>query len=61
MQVGNLVRITRAGFETMVGLVREVHKEDQTVTVEWLPEAKPLIPMIERVGTDSVEVIDEIG
>ena len=61
MQVGNLVRVIRPGFDTMVGLVREVHEQNQTVTVEWLPSAKPLIPMIEEVGMNSVEVINEIG
>ena len=59
MQIGNLVRPTNTHLSDMVGLVLEVHKQDQTVTVEWLPEAKPLLPMIERIGTDSVEVVDE--
>ena len=61
MQVGNLVRSINPGFDSMIGLVREIHKEDQTITVEWMPEATPLIPMVERMGTDAVEVVNEVG
>ena len=59
MQVGNLVRPNRPGFETMIGFVHEVQEGGESIVVEWLPKALPLIPMIEKMNCSSVEVISE--
>ena len=61
MEVGNLVRPNRPGFESMIGLIHEVQDEGTSIVVEWMPEALPLIPMIETMNHSSLEVISEAG
>ena len=57
MKVGNLVRSTRRDLNSLIGLVHEVLDGGNTIVVEWLPEAKPLLPMIEKMPKYSVELV----
>jgi len=57
MKVGDLVRTTRRDLDGLVGLVQEVLDGGNTIVVEWLPEATPLLPMIEKMPKYSVELV----
>ncbi len=48
MKVGDLVYSTFTPADPWVGLIREC--TDEECVVEWLPEAKPLLPMVEKIN-----------
>ena len=57
MQVGDLVRSSQGGFGDLIGLVREVHSTEAMTTVEWLPQATPLVPMVQKMNNNALELV----